>query len=211
MALATVEHDALVLTEPPTFEQLHAWWEDMWSDPGDLQVAFSDLMPPSLPAFLESDVQLILVCAGPACVTAVWLHDLEREHGHVTAGWIGGWIAPTFRGRLGVTAVHMALAVFQDRGIKHIFSAIHRANRASIALTVGRSMLGFTRVTIAKAFLPYGGTLTDCLISTWHPEDVERAKAAVTTRAHHVVWRMTSNATPLEELTVRTFASISMV
>jgi hypothetical protein len=57
-------------------------------------------------------------------------------------------------------------------------------------------------VTIAKTFLPYGGTLTDCLISTWHPEDVERARAAVTTRAHHVGRRMMSDATPLEELTV---------
>jgi hypothetical protein len=63
-------------------------------------------------------------------------------------------------------------------------------------------MLGFTRVTIAKAFLPYGGTLTDCLISTWHPEDVERARAAVTMRAHHVAWRLTNDTTPMEELTV---------
>jgi RimJ/RimL family protein N-acetyltransferase len=202
MALVTVEHHSLVLIETPTFEQMHAWWEEMWSDPDDLQVAFSDLMPRALPAFLESDVLLVLVCAGSSCVTAVWLHDLEREDGHVTAGWIGGWIAPVFRGSVGVTAVHMALALFQDRGIRHIFSAIHRANRASIALTVGRSMLGFTRVTIAKAFLPYGGTLTDCLISTWQAEDVERAKAAVTARAHHVARRALSVAPPRERETL---------
>jgi RimJ/RimL family protein N-acetyltransferase len=204
MALATVDHQSLVLTETPTFEQIHAWWEEMWSTPDDLQVAFSDLMPRALPAFLESDVLLVLVCAGSSCVTAVWLHDLKREHGHVTSGWIGGWIAPVFRGPVGVTAVKMALALFQERGLRHIFSAIHRANRASIALTVGRSMLGFTRVTIAQAFLPYGGTLTDCLISTWKAEDVERAKAAVTTRAHHVARLIAREAPPMETETLTT-------
>jgi hypothetical protein len=180
MALATVE--SLTLIETPCFEQLSAWWEDMWQDPTVLQLAFSDLMPRSLSTFLEKDVQIVLVTVEATCATAFWVHDLEREDGRVTAGWIGAWIAPAWRGRIGLAGMHRAIAWFQAQGITHFYSAIHHAHRASIACTINRSMLGFTRVMTAPAFLPFRGTWTDCVISTKYPEDVERARVAVRTR-----------------------------
>lgn len=186
MLNATVDLPSLTLTTTPTSAQLHAWWDTMWADPKDLRVAFSDLMPRSLLDFLASDILLVLTTAGPYCISAVWLHDLERGQGQVIAGWLGGWVAPAFRGCIGVTAVRMAVTHFQARGIRHLFSAVHVANRASIALNAGRRMLGFTRVMVYHAFLPYAGLLTDCLIFTLHPEDAGRAIRAADRRVQRL-------------------------
>jgi RimJ/RimL family protein N-acetyltransferase len=182
MALALVDQPFLTLTEIPTPEQTRSWWDEMWTDPEELKVAFSDLMPRSLSDFLANDILLVLVTDGSTCIAAVWLHDLEREWGHVVAGWVGGWVAPAFRGRSGCKAAQMAIDSFQARGIQHIYSAVNVANRASIALNGGRRMLGFTRVMNFPAFLPYGGRLTDCIIFTLHPEDVARARRAAAAR-----------------------------
>ena len=183
---ASITQETLTVTERPTWEQLHVWWDAMWNNPEDIRVAFSDVMPRSLPRFLESDVMLVLLTVGSDCVAGIWLHDLERVHGHVTACLVCGLIAPPWRGVVGCAAAKLALASFQARGVQHIFAAINLANRASIALTVGQSMLGFTRVMRYPGFLPYQGTDTDCLIATWHAEDVARAKGAAARRARHV-------------------------
>ena len=174
---------ALTLTEKPTLEQMQTWWETMWGDPTDLTYAFSDLMPRTLPAFLEYDVMLALVVHGTGCVAAVWLHDLEREGGQVIAGWVGGWVHPMYRGAWGLKAAQMALASFQAHGVQHIHAAVHVANRASRALIAKRTMLGFTRVMVYPAFLPYANVLADYVIFTMHPQDVCRARRAANRRA----------------------------
>ena len=63
----------------------------------------------------------------------------------------------------------LALQYFQDLGIQHMFSAINVTNRASIAMTMSKSMMGFTQVMRLPAFLPFQGIYTECIISTLHP------------------------------------------
>lgn len=182
-AQATVKHATVTLTDKPTLEQLQTWWQEMWGNPEELQGCFSDLMPRLLATFLESDMILLLISEGSDCVASVWLHDLHRVNRRVQSGWIGGWIAPSWRGPIGVAALQLALQYFHDRGVEHIFSAINVTNRASVAMTMSKSMMGFTRVMRFPAFLPFQGIYADCIISTFHPEDVEYAKTVATERA----------------------------
>jgi hypothetical protein len=186
MMTTTISHHTLTLTDTPTVAQRRAWWDAMWADVAEQTFVFTDLMPTSLATFLAADLLLTLIAVESSVVAAMWLHDLEREDGRVTAGWIGGWVDPAWRGPVGCAALKLGLAYFQAHGVQHMFSAIHIANRASIAMTVGRSMLGFTRVMRYPGFLPFRGVMTECVISTWRPDDVDRARQTTERRAPQI-------------------------
>jgi hypothetical protein len=155
----------------------------MHADPEDLRTAFSDFSPPTLHEFLRQDVLLVLCHLEKEIAAAGWLHDLTRDvHGVVAEGWIGGWVAKGCRGRCGMTCWERTLNYFTERGVAHIHSAIHVANRASFVFT--KRMMGFTPVGRFPQFSQFGGVRTDVHILTLHAADRERAWQAAEAIAH---------------------------
>src|SRR5262245_16161941 len=92
----------LAVTEKPTIEQLHVWWEAMQGD--DLSVAYADSFPPTLTHFSREVARgekiLLLGLVDNQVAGAMWLHDLLQRHdGVVSAGWFGCYFLPAYRGR----------------------------------------------------------------------------------------------------------------
>jgi hypothetical protein len=146
----------------------------MHADPEDLRVAFNDLMPVDLATFLRQDLLLVLIHHEEEIASAGWLHDVVRDaQGVIREGWIGGWVAKPFRGRLGIRGWRLALEHFLAHGVVHIHSSINTANRASLLFT--RRMMGFTVVGIFPQLSPYHGVPTDVYILTRRAEDRSRA------------------------------------
>jgi hypothetical protein len=184
MTTLAVTPESLTLTIHPSWEQLEHWWAEMHADPADLLVAFNDLMPTELNAFLRQDLLLVLVHSEEEIASAGWLHDLVRDaHGVVREGWIGGWVAKPFRGRLGIICWRLVLAHFLTHGVVHIHSSINTANRASLLFT--RRMMGFTVVGIFPQLSPYQGVPTDVYILTRCAEDRARAWQRAEELARH--------------------------
>ena len=93
----------LAVTESPTIEQLQTWWEAMQND--DLSVAYADSFPATLTDFCcevaQGEKLLLLGLIDSQVAGALWLHDmLHRGDGTVSAGWVGGYFLPSYRGRL---------------------------------------------------------------------------------------------------------------
>lgn len=165
---------SLTLTTDPSWEQLHMWWAEMHSDPEDLRTAFSDFSSKDLEKFLCQDLLLVLVHSEESFIGAGWVHDLVRDvSGTPTEGWIGGWIAKPFRGRVGLASWKKSLRYFKQQGLAHIHSAINIENRHSFVFT--KRQMGFSVVGIFPQFSQFGGVLTDVNILTLHPEDGNRA------------------------------------
>lgn len=174
MMTLAITPEVLTPTAHPSREQLEYWWAEMHADPEDLCVAFNDLMPTDLTTFLRQDLPLVLVHHEEEIAAAGWLHDLIRDtHGVIREGWIGGWIAKPFRGRLGLRCWRLVLEDFLARGVVHIHSSVNTANRAS--LLFNRRMMGFTVVGIFPRLSPYHGVPTDVYILTRRAEDRARA------------------------------------
>lgn len=174
MTTLAITSKSLTLTDHPSWQQLEHWWSEMHADPTDLCVAFNDCMPTDLAAFLHQNLPLVLIHADEEIAGAGWLHDLGRDtHGIVREGWIGGWVAKPFRGRLAITCWRQALGHFLAAGVVHIHSSINTANRASFLFT--RRMMGFTVVGLFPQLSPYRGIPTDVYILTRRPEDRLRA------------------------------------
>jgi len=180
----TTRGPILAVTESPTPEQLQVWWETMQSD--DLNVAYADSFPATLTDFRREVAQgekLLLLCLVDGQVAgAMWLHDLLHHcDGTVSAGWAGGYFLPFYRGLL---AMHLWQAVRQHWeavGIRHIFCAVHVANRLS-QVFVTRGM-HFHRVGRFPDFALFHGQPTDLFIYTLNPEDTALAWELATARA----------------------------
>src|SRR5262245_39291831 len=74
MMTTTISQHTLTLTDTPTVEHMRAWWDAMWTDVAEQTCVFTDLMPTSLAAFLESDLLLTLITVESSVVAAMWLH-----------------------------------------------------------------------------------------------------------------------------------------
>jgi hypothetical protein len=170
----TVSTATLTLTTAPTTSQLHAWWRAMHADPDDLKTSFSDFSSRTLQKFLCQDIVLVLCHLDEEVAAAGWLHDLARDaQDTVLEGWIGGWVAKPCRGRIGIACWELVLDYFVERGVAHIHSAVHYANRASFVFT--KRMMGFTHVGRFPRFSQFGGVRTDVNILTLHAADRARA------------------------------------
>jgi len=174
----------LAVTENPTTEQLHVWWETMQSD--DLSVAYADSFPATLTNFRREVAQgekILLLCLvdGQVAGTA-WLHDLVHRHdGSVSAGWYGCYFLPAYRGQLAVQAWRAARQHWEARGIRHFFTAINVANRRSQAYAT-RGMR-FHRVGRFARFTYFHGQLVDVFIYTLRAEDAALAWELAAARA----------------------------
>jgi hypothetical protein len=140
----------------------------------DLSVAFADSFPATLTDFrleVAQGEKLLLVCLVAGQVAgALWLHDLvHRRDGSVSAGWVGGYFLPPYRGPLAVHMWQAARRYWEAMGIGHLFCAVHIANRGSQAF-VTRG-LHFHRVGTFPDFTIYAGQPVALCIYTLHAED----------------------------------------
>ena len=174
----------LAVIESPTTEQLQVWWEAMHSD--DLSVAYADSFPATLTDFrrevAQGDKVLLLGLVNGQVAGALWLHDLlHRRDGTVSAGWVGCYFLPLYRGRLATQLWQAAHQHWEAAGIAHFFCAIHIANRRSQAfVTRGGS---FRRLGRFRDFTLVHGQSADFFIYTLYPEDAALAWELATARA----------------------------
>lgn len=173
---ATTGKPTVAVIDRPTIEQLQVWWEAMQSD--DLSVAYADSFPATLTDFRREVAQgekvLLLGLVDDQVAAAMWLHDLvHRRDGTVSAGWVASYFLPSYRGRLAIQLAQAAIHHWEARGIGHIFSAIHVANRLSQAfITRG---VHFHRVGRFPDFTIFHGQPVDLFIYTLHAEDAALA------------------------------------
>lgn len=173
----------LTITTAPTRQQLQAWWQEMHADPNDLRVAFNDFAAPTLDAFLDQDVLLVLCHLDETIAAAGWLHDLSRDdHGVVVEGWIGGWVAKPCRGHIGSTAWQLTVDHFTERGVAHIHAAVNVANKRSFIFV--KRMMGFTALGIFPGLSQFHGVRTNMHVLTLHAADREGAWQAAEALAH---------------------------
>lgn len=173
MGVAASTGPAVVtVTDQPASTLLQVWWQAMQRD--DLSVAYADSFPATLRDFCHEVAQgeklLLLGLVDGQVAAALWLHDLRyRPDGTVSAGWIGGYFLPPYRGHMAVRLWQAARRFWEAAGIVHFFLAIHVANRLSQAF-VTRGM-GFHRVGRFPHFTFYHGEPADLFIYTLHAED----------------------------------------
>jgi hypothetical protein len=181
---ATSAWSTPAVTASPTVEQLQMWWEAMQRD--DLSVAFADAFPATLTDFrleVTQGEKLLLLCLVDGQVAgALWLHDLlHRDDGTVSAGWVGGYFLPSYRGHLAIHLWQAARQHWEAMSIAHLFCAIHIANRCSQAF-VTRG-LRFHRVGRFPDFTLYHGQPMALYIYTLHVEDAALAWRLAVERA----------------------------
>jgi RimJ/RimL family protein N-acetyltransferase len=165
-------------------QQLQTWWDAMQFD--DLSVAYNDDFPSSLTDFRLDVAQgsklLLLLLVDGQVAGASWLHDMVyRPDGTVSAGWLGGYILPVYRGRLSTRLCAVVKQYWEAQGIRHFFAAAHIANRRSQAF-IARGMQ-FHRVDICEQFSFYNGELTDVVFYTANRHDAELARECAQARA----------------------------
>jgi RimJ/RimL family protein N-acetyltransferase len=183
-SLAPWSLSSFTLTNEPTTEQLHFWWEAMRSD--DLSVAYADAFPGTLTDFrleIAQGTKLLLICVVDGDVAgALWLHDLlRRPNGTILAGWVGGYFVPPYRGRHAVRLWKAACQWWEAMDIPHLFAATHQANRRSQAF-ITRGM-GFHRVGRYPSFTTFQGQATDVVIYCARPGDASLAWTCAQRRA----------------------------
>jgi hypothetical protein len=181
---ATTRRQTLTVTDTPTIRQLHVWWEAMQRD--DLSVAYTDSFPPTLTNFrlgvAQGDKFLLLGLINGQVAGALWLHDLlHRRDGTVSAGWIGGYFLPSYRGRLALYLWQAARQHWEAAGVVHFFSAANVANRRSQALITRGAH--FHRVGRFPDFSVVQGQAADFFIYTLHAEDTALAWELAAARA----------------------------
>lgn len=177
---------ALTVTDRPTIEQLQVWWETMERD--DLSVAYADSFPPTLTDFRHAVAQgekILLLCLVDGQVAgALWLHDmLHRRDGTVSAGWIGCYFLPSYRGHLAIHLWQAARQHWEAAGIEHFFCAVHITNRLSQAFVTRGAH--FYRVGRFPDFAFLHGQPADFFIYTMHAGDTALAWKLAAARAAH--------------------------
>ena len=182
--LAQDARPAVTVTATPTIEQLQTWWDAMQCD--DLSVAYNDEFPTSLTDFRleveQGTKRLLLALIDGQVIGATWLHDMVyRPDGSVSAGWVGGYTLPAYRGRLGSHQWLASKQHWEALGIRHFFVAAHIANRRSQAF-IARCMR-FHRVDISQQFAFYNGELTDVVFYTANRHDAQLARQCAQARA----------------------------
>ncbi len=183
----------VAVTERPTSEQWHVWWEAMQLD--DLSVAYADSFPPTLTDFRREVAQgekSVLLCLVDGQVAGtVWLHDLLHRHdGTVSAGWLGCYFLSPYRGHLAMHLWQAARQHWEAAGIAHFFCAVHVANRRSQAFVTRGAY--FHRVGRFPDFTYYHGQPVDLFIYTLHAEDTALAWDLAAARAAHQMLRVKS-------------------
>ncbi len=183
-SLAQDAGPAVTITATPTVEQLQTWWDAMQRD--DLSVAYNDEFPTSLTDFRLEVAQgtklLLLALVDGQVAGALWLHDMVyRPDGTVSAGWVGGYTLPAYRGPLGSRGWLASKKHWEAQGIRHFFTAAHIANRRSQAF-IARCMR-FHRVDISQQFAFYNGELTDVVFYTANRHDAQLARQCAQARA----------------------------
>jgi len=167
--------DLEILTRP-TEKQIMELWESRLSIPEEIQYAFADASP-TRDEFLHSLEKREIICfisrnREGNLVSAIWLHDLERNYeGVIRTGWLGGYAFPNYRGSTSIKAFRMMLDHTVNCGIRHIHTAIHIDNRKSIACVRNKSMLSFTYVCQYADWTTFGGCLSDAIIMTRDKRD----------------------------------------
>ena len=174
----------VAVTEWPTSEQWHVWWEAMQFD--DLSVAYADSFPPTLTDFRREVAQgekSVLLCLVDGQVAGtVWLHDLLHRHdGTVSAGWLGCYFLSPYRGHLAMHLWQAARRHWEAAGIAHFFCAVHIANRRSQAFVTRGAY--FHRVGKFPDFACYHGQPADLFIYTLHTGDTALAWELAAARA----------------------------
>ena len=174
----------LAVTESPTIEQLQVWWEAMQSD--DLSVAYADSFPATLTDFRREVAQgekLWLLCFVDGQVAgAVWMHDLlHRRDGTVSAGWLGCYFLPSYRGHVAIQLWQAARQHWEAASVAHFFTATNVANRSSQAFITRGAY--FHRVGRFPDFTLFQGQPADVFIYTLHAEDTALAWELATARA----------------------------
>jgi hypothetical protein len=106
---------------------------------------------------------------------------LYRPDGTVSAGWIGCYFLPSYRGRMVIQSWQAARHHWEAAGIAHYFSAIHVANRLSRAVIVRGTR--FHRVGRFPQFTMVHGRPADMFIYTLHAADTALAWELATARA----------------------------
>jgi len=178
------ERPVLAVTESPTIEELRVWWEAMQGD--DLRVAYADSFPPTLSHFrrevAQGEKMLLLGRVDGQVAGAVWLHDLlHRHHCSASAGWIGCYFLPPYRGHVALQLWQAARQCWEDAGTTHFFTAVHVANRRSQAFITRGAC--FHRVGRFPDFTLFHGQPVDVLIYTLHAQDTALAWELATARA----------------------------
>jgi hypothetical protein len=152
----------------------------------DLRLAYADSFPATLSDFCHEVARgekiLFLCLVDRQVAGAMWLHDLRHcRDGTVFAGWAGGYFLPSYRGLLAVRLWQAVRQHWEAAGVRHIFCAVHVANRLS-QVFVTRGM-HFHRVGRFRNFALFQGKPTDLFIYTLHPEDAALAWEHATVRA----------------------------
>ncbi len=177
MTVASVGQFAdLEILDRPTEQEIMQLWEARLSIPEEIPYAFADASP-TLDEFIQRVEKEELIChiarndAGDL-VSAIWLHDLERDcDGEIRVGWLGAYAFPDYRGSMSVKAIRMMLDYAEDYGISHIHTAIHVDNRKSLACARSKSMMSFTYVCKFVDWTTFGGCLSDAIIFTRNQGD----------------------------------------
>jgi hypothetical protein len=161
----------------------------------DLSVAYADSFPPTLTTFRREvaagNKKLLLGLVDGQVAAAMWLHDLlHRPDGTVSAGWVGCYFLPPYRGPLALRLSQAAVQHWAAAGIVHLFSAIHVDNRRSRAfITQGTQ---FHRVGRFPDFTLFHGQPVDVFIYTLHAEDAVLAWELAAARAARQLRRVAS-------------------
>jgi hypothetical protein len=153
----------------------------------NLCVAYTDSFPTTLTDFrleVAQGEKLLLLCLVNGQVAgALWLHDLVHRHDNtVSAGWIGCYFLPSYRGYPAIRLWQIAFEHWEGTGIGHFFCAVNVANRRSQVFV---AMTGyFHRIGRFPDFACFHGQPADVFIYTLHTEDtglawqLARARAA---------------------------------
>lgn len=167
----------LEVTDTPRPEHLYEWWSMLKGDPEDIALAYADGFPNSLDAFLErvwkgTYCEFHLIMHGDDVAGSFWLHDALVADGVTIGGWLGGYMMPPYRPSAAATA-QMILNCLADKGIQHLFSAVHEHNRPSRLYT--HKLLKFHQVGKYPDFTRFGGELVNVMIYAQHSADASLA------------------------------------
>ncbi len=176
--------DDLAVTNTPRPSQMHEWWQAMNED--DLSLAYADSFPRTLTDFrdeIERGEKQLLICLVDGKVAgALWLHDLILDpDGTVSAGWIGCYFLPPYRGKFVAQLWKAARRHWETNGVRHFFSAIHVANRRSRILVAQSAR--FHPVGKFPRFMQSLGQPVDVFIYSLHAEDKKLAMKLAAARA----------------------------
>lgn len=178
----------LTVTTQPTVADLQTWWEARQADPS-CAIAFADNAPQHFTELCQRIATgaylFYLVYVEGEVAGAMWVHDMQYQaSGTPHTGWVGAYVLPAYR----MTGV--ATAIWQEvrprltaQGIRHVFAAVHTANKRSQAYATRH--MGLSLVDCFTQFTLFGGVFTDCLIYTLYPEDAAAAWHAAAVRAQH--------------------------